>query len=357
MVNLNPTSSANSPIKQPDVGEVQETQKQGVSDTKGSGPAPVLSGMGDTSGVGALPSLAQPLKTAEAAALILLALKNESTDLQLKSSQDVIKNEATRKKEQHEERLQKLEESAKAMEKAEKGGVFGKVFSWVATGALAVAGAALVATGAGAVAGAILLAMAADMAYSQISGEGSMMSKATAELAKGLEKMGIPEPGSTITATVLVTAAVAVMTAGAGSSAAAAKGASTAANATKSTVTAAQLGGSATQTAQTAAQINRLTIAAAKVGKMANQAQSAAQMGAGMSNMVAAGYTKDAAVSAADAKAMQALIAKMQAQMEEEADRIKDLIQKMEAAASTVMEILAGNDSTNKNITAQMNKA
>ncbi|WP_417790358.1 type III secretion system translocon subunit SctE [Terasakiella pusilla] len=303
---------------------------------------------------GSLPKLAEPGMTGDQAALLLLEIRNKLSEETINTSKESIEADKSKKEDQHAEAIKKLEEAAKSAEKAEKAGVFGKVFGWVATAALAIAGAALIATGGGAVAGGIMLAMAVDSAL-RMSGayealgnavggdvgevmKGGVVGGLTTGIAKGLEALGMDETAANIVAGIAVTVVIVAVTWGAGSGGAAV-------NATT------QAAAQATQAAAKAAQV------AGTIAKASSMVSAASTIGGSVSGMAKASYEKDATDSRAEHLKLQAMIAKMQSQMEEETDRIKKVVEELEESVSTVMDILSSQDSSTGQLVGQMNKA
>jgi hypothetical protein len=324
------------------------------------------------------PTLDPPKMDANALSLMLLELRSKLSDVQAKTSQEDVKITMDAQKEKHAEIMKEIEKAAKAMEKSKKAGTWGKVFGWVSVAASAVAavamvalGAVAIATGVGAAAGVALIAcgcIMGAMAVNQAVGmatEKDLMGWIGEGISKTLQAMGMEEeladkighmvtggPGalvgeflqavgvdenvakiveSVVNAVVMIAAMIAltVLTGGAG-----------AAGAVSATVS---------------ATANAVKIGAQITSTVATLVSGLSQVGAGASTIAKAGFEHDAAMAEAEQKELQKFIAKFQAMMEEEQERLKKVMQELDESVSTVMGMISGNDDTTDAIIGKMN--
>ena len=252
-----------------------------------------------------MPQLAEP-KGPDLEQLMILAMdiRSKLQEKQVELSKEGIKADKAKKKDAHQERLKKLQEVVKKMRAASKKGLFGKIAGWVGAAlVLAVAAVATVATGGAA---APLLAMAAvNMAF--------MVAQETGAMDKMLEAIGNDDlrlaVQITITAAIIAAnIAVAVYTGGTGAVAAYA-----AVSAAISGVTGVMQG-------------------AAAIGVAKDQA--------------------DAANAQADAMDFDKILEQLQAMMDEQMDRLKELILYLSEISGSVMSMLEDSFKTNSKIVA-----
>ncbi len=285
----------------------------------------------DVSGANvASPALQAPEAGLDAASLgpMLLAIKSKLANEQVKSSREDIKANMQRQKAEHEKMLKQIEKALKAMRKArsalgklKSAGLFGKIFSWVSTVAMAVAGAALIATGVGAVAGGVMIALAVNQAAGLLTGKTLM--------EQGVEGMGASNSTARWIELGITVAAIAVSAgiAGAGG--------------------AAQAAGSVSriqEAAQVAVRAGQVTAAVAQGGK------GGSTIAQGVYHKETAGYRKDAEEAAARKLEFQKFLAKLQAEQGDEQDRLRRVIEELNETTSRVLDMMGGERATTEQI-------
>lgn len=307
--NYNTVSQAYTPETQAAIDTLEQIISKyiqgGVSSTDGK------DATGSTTGTGA-PGLEAPGKDIDVSDLtgLLMILKEKSTDEQMKTAKEMIMKNQAKLKTESEERITKLKEAQDNAEKAKKSGLFGKIFGWIGAIASAIVGAVLIATGVGVAAGALLLAASAVMLTQMIMSEAGAFEKMDPKLAQGLMI------AMTVTAAVLGIA-----------------------------------GGIAGAVGTTATTMS--TIAqAVKIG--ATIAAGASAIGGGASGIASAVYTKESADAQADAKEIAAFILKIQAAMEDEQDRLKELIEQLDAGFQVFSDIVKQHSETQSKVFQQM---
>lgn len=339
-------------------------------------------------------------------AAMMMSLRSKSENSLLKASSETVKKIKDEKATQAQERLDKLEEMLEKIEKAAKKATLGKIFGWIAAGAMMLAGALLmVAGGAGAAlmiaGGAMMAAMvlqetgAMDAIMEGLTDLGKMMGMSDQDaaifatavvgtiavgLAVAASVVGGPAAGFAVASSLLsmlatpenlqamapglsdedaakwsmgITIGLAVLgiAAGAGSAAgssgavarAAANGSKMAgllkgfAGAGKAMRLSAALAQRVPQTMQAAARLMSYVVQG--LGALSTVAGG----GAGIHGAV---LTNQANQSEADAKELEAFLAKLQGKFDEETERIQEIMNRMEELASTVMSIMKGDNAT-----------
>lgn len=310
-----------------------------------------------TDSVTGKPELEAPAKDVDPSDLVglLMKMKSESTDLQIKTGVNFIQANKSKLAAEYKDKIEKIKESFEAMEKAKKSGIIGKIFGWIGAIVTAIVGAILIATGVGAVAGGLMLAAAAVM-ITQMS-----LSQA---MEDGTLKMD-PKAAQIMMITLSCVAAVLAIAGGVAAFATApeeladtainigtevgedsALGESevsegiTDATTTSETVTE-TTSETATEGAEEATQFEKV---AEKVQTASNIAQGANSVGSGAANIATAVYDRDAADAQADAKAVEKFIAKIQAALQDEQDKIKELIQQLQQGFGIVADIMKQHD-------------
>ena len=129
-------------------------------------------------------------------ALLLKTVQSKTEQSMIALSKNDIERIQHEQKDQAEVRLKNLMEQIEKANKAQKSGLFGQIFGWIAAAFMAIAGAIMIATGVGAAAGAALLvggiAMMTAMALSTPGADGtSPMSKMVDGLAHLLASTGV----------------------------------------------------------------------------------------------------------------------------------------------------------------------
>lgn len=260
------------------------------------------------------PILEKPVLNIEDMTRALMEIQTKLQDEQIKFSKEDIKNIMQKNKEEHQKRLKKIQEHYDKMKKAKKGGVFGKVFGWIATAVLAIAAVAMIATGVGVGAGIAMLAAATIMLMSQISAEtGNWMAEGLADM---FEAFGMDREDAMLAGQIFVAVVVTALTIGAG------------------------VGASTPAWTSTAANI------AAKIAQAAQIVGGAAMVGQGAAAITTSVYTKQAEDARADSKDMLAFMKKLQMMLEDEMERVKEILRKMEEGVDVVMSILSGQQDT-----------
>jgi hypothetical protein len=346
---------------------------------------------------------------------MVIALKMTIEDTSMKTGREQAETIKDDKLRVAQERLDALQEMRDKQGKAEKGGLMGDIFGWLASAAMIIAGAILVATGVGGAAGVALLAAGITMAVmttlnSQALGkavglEGSMMNTMIEKLAEALP--GDPEKnkliasaiivgvitavavvGGTIAGGPLLGVALATQTMGAfftpenmqamGVSEDAAPWASmgvtiglslvgilSGVGATKLASSAAEMSGKGATMA--AGLAGRAAHAAANTADAAaNTASTAARMsayvsvgigatatvGQGGSQIYTAVKTSEAENLRADVKDMDAFFLQLQQMFQDQADKLQEIVDRMSENMSAVMSILNQMSATDKRINA-----
>jgi len=268
--------------------------------------------------------------------VLVLKLQKENAEKQISVSMKLIESNKDKMKAQHEERIKKIMESIKKAEKAQKAGKIGRIFGWIATGIAVVAAiAACVATG-GLALGPVIGAV---MAVSMLAlSETGVMNKMMEGLVNAL-KSKLGEPGAQIVASLIITAAVLAVSLG---------GPAVAGRA------AAMVGA---RVAQGTIQIARMAQMAEKFGQSARTltlfargASLTTQVGMGITGGVTGYYQAKSLEAKADAREIAKFITKLQQQMEEDQDRIQELIEKIQSGVSVVMKILQTDHETRTQI-------
>lgn len=149
--------------------------------------------------------------------VLMQTLKSKVEDSQLKTSSIDIQNQKEMKKAAADERIDQLMEAIKKGDEGKKSGEIGKIFGWIAAAAMVIAGAVLLATGVGTAAGVGLLvggvAMLATMTLQETGG----MEKMLDGMTKGLmSTFGMSEKDARIFATAIVAVAVIAVAVAAG---------------------------------------------------------------------------------------------------------------------------------------------
>lgn len=211
------------------------------------------------------PTLEPPTLSQEAMMEAFLAEYNRLVEGQVGIADNVIRRDMNEKQKLHKERLEKIQDSLEKLRKAKKSGIFGKIFGWIASIAMAIIGALLVASGIGAVAGGLLLASSALMLTNQISMEtGNWMMKAIAQV---FMKFGLGESAANFAGQMTLLIGIAAMSLGSGTAIMMSGAASTVnlANSLGKVFTVSHLTASAASIGKGAADIT--TSVVAKIGK------------------------------------------------------------------------------------------
>lgn len=296
------------------------------------------------------PALAEPTggMSAEEMTLILGSLQSKLNESQLKTAKESVQQNQQKQADAHADAMKKLGEAAEKLKEAAAVrkanwiiGIVSKVFTFVAAAvATALAVAATVATSgaaapllAVAVAGLVMsgidLAVFAANEISQKLG-GPEISFANM-FGKLLEACGVPEDkakevGSYIAMGVQVVAAVAM-------------------------VVASIAAAIATAGAATPMLLATITSVVSVVSSVVQGGMAAAQGGLGIA---AASHERDASRAQAGKAEIDKILVKLQAQMEQEQDRIKDLVQKLEEGFQRINSMISSAGETRMQIARNM---
>lgn len=255
-------------------------------------------------------------------ALMIVELQSKISSEQIVNAKEDADVKRVQKKEINDERIEKIQDAIDSMSKASKGGVFGKIFGWVATAAMAVAGAALIATGAGAVAGGMLLAASAVMITQQTSAEtGDWMNEGIGEVFKA---MGMSDTAAAIMTQVTVAVVVIALSAGSGYMA-----------------SGAQAANSATQ----------LQAAAKVVSTLTTRVSAGAEIAQGGSGIAVSVYSYNAQVSRADAAQLALDGEELMMMLEEVQEKIMEILEQYNLGVTIAIEVMNGVHETKMNTT------
>jgi hypothetical protein len=259
---------------------------------------------------------------------LLMKLKSMTTDAQLKTAREFIETNKTQMQAKHQERIDKLMESIEKADKAKKSGIFGKIFGWIAAGIAALAAvAACVATGGVAIAPCVGALMAVGMMVLQETGGMDKMMEGITNLLK--DRVG--EPMAQIMAALIITAAVLAVSLAAPSGTAA---------------VVARLTGDSAKVMDGVVKIASMAKMAEKFGKAANTLMDVGKAGTIVTGVSTAttgavsGYEQSESLRArADMEETQKFIVKLQQAMDEETDKIKELIDQLQSGTVIVSRI------------------
>lgn len=165
----------------------------------------------DDSNPFAQPMLEKPVKRSVESLLIeLSALNTEFSNGLAGVTAEGIRSDLSTKQKLHQERLQKVKESANKMKEARKAGFFAKIFGWISSAGTMALGAICLASGVGAGAGIALIASSTLMITSQISAEygDDFLNKFVSVAFKAF---GMDEESSLLAAQIAVTAVIGVL--------------------------------------------------------------------------------------------------------------------------------------------------
>ncbi|OZG72688.1 hypothetical protein BTA51_14255 [Hahella sp. CCB-MM4] len=321
--------------------ENEEVQVPGQRATKPSGINPggdiPPASNGQSPGNQFAPELEKPQpRSSDELVALLLEIKSKSSNEQIASSQQDIQLSRTKQNQKHDEMLEQIEKSIKAGEKAKKGGLFGKIFGWIANIATAIAGAVMIATGVGAIAGAAMLALAVDSMVGAATGH-SLMGELTKGIAKGLQAAGVSEDIANIVAAVTTTVMAIAVTVGAGMASAAKAG-----------------GGLISKLASSTAQAQKFQAVGTQVKNVALITSATSEVGSGAAKVTTGVYNKQAADARANQMDMKKELAKLQAAMEAEQDRLKEVIAQLNEGVSRILQIMGNDHNTRMQISRNM---
>jgi len=265
------------------------------------------------------PGLDAPVLDIEDMTRALMELQSKLMDEQVKFSKEDIKTNMAEKKELHQQRLQAIQNALNKMSEAKKAGTWGKVFGWIGSAAAILGGittvaigAALIATGAGSVVGALLIA----------SGAMAIAAGTVGLVTTILDTAGVEMPNEVriaLTAVMVLLSLGSAVTGIAGGIGIWAAG-----------ISIAEVVGSLPQYFAAIAQI---------MGGLSMIGQGGAQIATAI-------YTKESEDERARSQDMQAFMKKLQMLLEDEMERIKDVLKKMEEGVSMAMQIMSEQQDT-----------
>lgn len=305
----------------------RETGLQGRTERRHGGqdsvppPAPAPQDQAD------MPTLAPPVQTDGTDLLLAaLAMRMKNNDEQTKSSTEEVQFKADVQRTQNDEINKQMAHQLKEMDKSKTLGTFLKAMQWIGVG-LAVAVAAVTLNPV-AIMGAV---MAVSMA---VLSETGTMDKMTNAMADSLEKDGMSDTEAKKWAmglTTGITIAVSLVGLGAG------------------------VASSATNAAEAMAQM--ATKIAAIVPKLAIGVKVAEALVTGTQGGVAIGkavYDKNISDTTAEIDETKAYVAKLKAAMDDEIDRIQQMVQNAQETVSNAMKAMSGVSHTNSNVIRHM---
>jgi hypothetical protein len=357
---------------------LNKNKNVGLKTTDGDFPKVPLMEPDPTTGGPTQPVLIPPRYDQESLTFLLMELREKTSDVQMKGSKEEILENMEKNRIVNKDKLAKLEDCLEkikeATEKRKKKSIWGWIgagFGFVASligaivlSALAVVAAFFAVTGFGAAA-AIGLGIAAGGAWVGVLASGINLGKMIAdetgltewiatEIAKsraGGDEQKMQEIKQDImkdiaTTFMIVTTVLMVVSCVAQVGGAVVTGGAGILSWLASAPAMFASGGSAAMTG---------------VGVLGGLASGAAQIGAGGAGVASGNYAiqeanlnKEAMDAEADAMAFEAIMKKLQGAMEEEMDRLKELIEELEESMSRVMDILSSNQETTSQIIKRM---
>ncbi len=370
------------------------TRPAGVSEP----PPPPAGGDGD--GLGRRLGLPAPKFSGADLMVLMQMLQTKTEDTSLQTCSKDVERIQKEKEAAAKKRMEELDKNIEKMRKADKAGVFGKIFGWIAAAAMAIAGAALMIAGGS---GTALLVGGIAMMTVMTLQETGAMDKILEGIAEGLEKAGLSSEAARIVATVIVGTIIVAASVGAGAAAGPATGVALGAqfatlltspenlqkmgvsekdapwvslgigigmallsigagvgSAVKGTASAAgnvaeritQMG---TKLAQKFADLSGKTLqqvqrAARLLNSVAGGIQAVATVGGGASGIATAVEGKAASDASAEVKESEKLLAKLQYVFKDNTDRMQEIMQRIEESTSIVMDVLNREDTATKRI-------
>ena len=332
-------------------------------------------------------------------ATLLASLRTKTEEANLKTSSENVQAIKEKKLSASQQRLHELDEIDKKIQDAKKSDKIGKIFGWIAAGAMILAGALLmVAGGAGA---ALIIAGAAMMTVMALQESGAMEQIMEGLTKFGTDVMGLNEEqaarfATAVVATVVIAVAVAATIAGGPAAGMAVASTGLSMLATPENLVAmgvdeekagpiamgisiglavlalgagaGSAAGSSGKIAQLAAKGNKIAMfmkGFASGGKLAgvstklagNLSQNAitfakfgsyvalgingaATVGGGATAIDSASKRSEAMDKEADLKELEAFLAKLQAMFDDESEKIEEIMARLEEVMSTVMQIM-----------------
>ena len=374
-----------------------------ASATQGKSPAP-----GGLTNANGAPAIAAPERefTADEMVDLLRALQTKSQERQLASAKENLETNRINQEKNNEKQIEKINEWIEKSKEAEKGGILGKIFGWIgaivaalAAALMVVAAVATTALTAGAAGpimctlAAIAVAGAVSMMATQISSEfggpeisiSNAITQAVAGLLKAFgveaelaEKIGNIVAGAAMVATgailiepgALGKMAGAIATVSGADPALAgyiAMGVGLAATITVGVVMAVAsfgagaVGGAANAVGQISAQTARTVVDVTKstadvVKGVAMVVQGAGGIATGVETIQTAEKRQDAEQALADKKLLEALMVKLQAAMNEDREKLKEVLQAMDESMQMVSKMINAAADSMSQVTANISK-
>lgn len=306
------------------------------------GPRPPGGGVPPPSGspvpAGDIPVLSQP-QMFDASELMekYLALKTKMGDAEVKSSMEEVGAQGKVRKEKNNEVAKKMEEAIEKQKEAKAGGLAAKIFGWIALAFTVIASIAVSIASFGTMTGVMALATAAVAVTMATLNETGVMEKMTEAIKDSLIQGGMSEDDASkwamgLTIAIQIGVSLATIAGGAAASA------STAANIASGVV-------------RVSAKTAELASTVANVARGASAATTVVQQGVAIGTAV---KTKEAADATAGSMELKKFLAKLQAAMQDEMDRIQQMVQQAQASISTAMKVLSGQTNTSGEIIRHM---
>ncbi|WP_142848242.1 type III secretion system translocon subunit SctE [Telmatospirillum sp. J64-1] len=290
--------------------------------------------------------------SADDAVLILGSLQNKLNESQLKTAKEGIQMDAKKKDELHQEAMKKLEEAAKKLAEASKSSFFGKIFGFISkiatlvASAVAVAAAAALTAATGGAAAPLLVVACIGMSIAIVDTVATIANEISQALG-----------GPDLTINGLITAAVTEIAKAFGADEEKAKEiAGWTAMAIQVAVAVAMAVASiaatvATGGAAAGSMVQSFATTANVISGIVQGGLAAAQGGISINTAV---KEKQATNAQADKLDIQKLMLKVQQQMEEEADRVRELVQQLDEGMQRVSSIVAAGGETRMQISRNM---
>ncbi len=298
-----------SPDQLPAINTITDAQVETVSQKAGPDAATQLQSARSQQGTPDSPTLTAPTTNfgdGSSLALLVMSLQSKISGLQTTTATEAIKADKADQQAKVQENIKKIQDSIEKMEKASSSGLLGKIFGWIGAGlALIAAAAATVVTGgaAGPIAGLVIAGIAVALMTAQQTG--AMDKLMTAMFGDDSKAKMI---FSIVLQVAMVAASIASIALSGGASAA-------------STVS--------------------------SIAKTAELIQSVSAAGAGVSSVASGGatiasgvYTYQATNAQADSKDLEAWLAQLQAQMDNDQSVLQKILQDLQTGTNTSMDML-----------------
>jgi hypothetical protein len=290
-----------------------------------------------------LPSYGKPILEAPRSAqigadlaLIIQEIRAKLSEVKQQASTEDVLVRSERQKTKHDERMKQLDDAIKSQEKADKGGLIGKILGWIAAAAMVIAGALLMIAGGAGVG--LLVGGIAMMAVMTLE-ETGVMEEMTKAIAKGLEDAGLDPKAAQILAAVITAIIVIAATSITGVGAAKAAAGATA-----------KLGLQISQAAMKSANVLKAVEAARHLSTAAKATQALATLGQAGATAAKAGYGYEASMHKADAAESLAFIKKLQKMIEDELQRLEQMLRELNEGTNIAIDAIRNEHETNQRI-------